>query len=363
MRITFILPGYPWKPVGGFRVVYEYANHLVARGHEVSIVHPRNLSNADPLPPSTLYSRLWRKAIRFRNRMFKPGVSWQPLDKRVRMFYRREPVSEFIPDGDVVFATAWQTCQVVSQCPSSKGRKFYLVQDFYPYLGSRSDIEKTWQLPFKKVIISSWLRDLVVESGVNESEAVVIPIGVDPQRFPILKAIEGRPKRVAMMYSTGNYKASQDGLQALDICRKRMVSFEAILFGPGRKPKTDPPWIEYRKNVKEEDLVKIYNSSSIFLSSSLAEGFALPPAEAMACGCAVAATDSGGIREYAEEGETALLSPPGDPEKLAGNLMRLLEDDHLRMRLAQAGHERIMDFTWQRSADLLERFLSEAVGG
>jgi len=363
MRITFILPGYPWKPVGGFRVVYEYANHLVARGHEVSIVHPRNLSNAQPVSRSTLYRRLRGKAIRFRNRMFKPGVSWQPVDKRVRMLYMKEPVSEFIPDGDAVFATAWQTCQYLSQCPSSKGRRFYLVQDFYPYLGSRSDIEKTWHLPFRKVTVSSWLRDLVVESGINESEVVAIPNGVDSQRFYIMRAIDERPKRVAMMYSAGNYKASQDGLEALYLCRRRVASFEAILFGPGRRPKTIPPWIEYRKNVKEDDLVKIYNSSSIFLSSSLAEGFALPPAEAMACGCAVAATDSGGIREYGEEGETALLSPPGDPERLAGNLMRLFEDDHLRMRLAQGGHERIMDFTWQRSTDLLERFLSQAIGG
>ena len=116
-------------------------------------------------------------------------------------------------------------------------------------------------------------------------------------------------------------------------------------------------------NVSEGKLVQIYNSVSIFLSSSLAEGFALPPAEALACGCAVVATDSGGIREYAEHGKTALLSPPGHPEALAQNLLRVLEDDGLRMQLAKQGHEKIKEFTWERSTDLLEKFLLKQIKG
>jgi len=65
----------------------------------------------------------------------------------------------------------------------------------------------------------------------------------------------------------------------------------------------------------------------------------------MACGCGVVATDSGGIREYAEHEKTALLSPPRDPEALAKNLLCLLEDDNLRIQLAEAGHKHIQEFT------------------
>lgn len=42
MRITFILPDVTPIPNGGVKVVYEYANHLAARGHTVTVVHPRN---------------------------------------------------------------------------------------------------------------------------------------------------------------------------------------------------------------------------------------------------------------------------------------------------------------------------------
>jgi glycosyltransferase involved in cell wall biosynthesis len=104
-----------------------------------------------------------------------------------------------------------------------------------------------------------------------------------------------------------------------------------------------------------------YNNSSIILSSSLHEGFALPPAEGAACGCAIVATDSGGIRDYAVNGVNALLSSPGDVQALAKNLCQLLADDDLRIRLAEAANERIREFTWERSSDLLEEFITDTV--
>lgn len=60
-------------------------------------------------------------------------------------------------------------------------------------------------------------------------------------------------------------------------------NLEASLFGPVRKrPAKLPSWVEYQGNVSESDLFKLYNSASIYLCSSAAESFALPPAEAMA---------------------------------------------------------------------------------
>ena len=72
-------------------------------------------------------------------------------------------------------------------------------------------------------------------------------------------------------------------------------------------------------------------------------------------------TDCGGNREYAEHEVTALLSPPRDPEALARNVLRLLDDDSLRQRLARAGYERIQEFTWEKSADLLAGFVNDCV--
>jgi glycosyltransferase involved in cell wall biosynthesis len=51
--------------------------------------------------------------------------------------------------------------------------------------------------------------------------------------------------------------------------------------------------------------------------------------------------------------------PPRHPEALADNILRLLKDDDLRIRLAKAGYERIQEFTWERSTDLLEKALKD----
>jgi glycosyltransferase involved in cell wall biosynthesis len=56
----------------------------------------------------------------------------------------------------------------------------------------------------------------------------------------------------------------------------------------------------------------------------------------MACGCAVATTDCGGNREYARNEETALVSDPDDLASLENNVLRLLSDEELRVRIALA---------------------------
>lgn len=343
-------------------MVYEYANHLAARGQEVTVVHPRRLPKHPPPPASDLYRWLRRKGAQLRDRLRPAKIRWQPVDERVKIIIVPEPSARHLPDADAVFATAWQTAEYVAEYPPSKGRKFYLVQDFGSFFGPTDRLEATWRQPFQKVTDSRWLYEQVCSAEGGHRNTVNIPIGIDHKRFRVTADIGRRPKRVSMFYGYAGYKAPEDGISALEIAKQRHPDTGVVIFGQrDEKPRNIPSWASYQGNVSEESLIAIYNSSSIFVCSSLAEGFALPPAEAMACGCAVVSTDCGGNREYAEHGVTALLSPPRDPEALAMNLLRLLEDDDLRIRLASEGHRRIQAFTWQRSTDLLEEFIEARV--
>jgi glycosyltransferase involved in cell wall biosynthesis len=115
----------------------------------------------------------------------------------------------------------------------------------------------------------------------------------------------------------------------------------------------------YLNDPPQQHLIEnVLNTCSIVLSPSLAEGFGLPPAEGAACGCAMVATDSGGVRDFIVHGETGLLSPPSDPGALARNLCLLLREDDRRIRLAEAGRRFVERFNWEHSADLLESFLN-----
>ena len=267
-----------------------------------------------------------------------------------------------VPDGDAVFATLWRTAEWVAEYPASKGRKFYLVMDFGSFFGPRDRLEATWRMPFQKVTISRWLYEQVCSAEGGPRNTVNIPIGIDHQRFRLTADIDRRAKRCAMFYGYAEYKAPEDGISALEFAKQRHPDLGVLFFGQALlKPRNIPSWASYRRNVSGRSLIAIYNRAAIFVCSSLAEGFALPPAEAMACGCAVVSTDCGGNREYAEHGVTALLSPPRDPERLAKNLLRLLEDEDLRVRLALDGHRRIQAFTWERSTDQLEQFIQKQV--
>ena len=365
MRITFLLPGYPWKPIGGFRVVYEYANRLVAKGHEVAIVHPRHLGKVSPPPPTaSLYRRLRREVSKLRVLVFRPSLHWQPVDGRVHMLYVSDLHASKVPEGDTVFATWWPTAEYVAEYPASKGRKFYLVQDFEPWSGPKDRLEATWRQPFQKVTVSRWLYDQVCKVEGTHQNTVNIPNGVDHKRFRLTADIGSRPKRATMFYGYASYKAPEDGVSALEIAKQQHPDMGVTVFGQlDQKPRNIPSWASYQGNVSERSLIAIYNSSSIFVCSSMAEGFALPPAEAMACGCAVVSTDCGGVREFAEHEVTALLSPPRDPEALAHNILRLLKDDGLRQRLARSGHERIQGFSWERSTDRLEDLIRGCLRG
>ena len=359
MKITFVLPSYQNHPSGGFKVVYEYANHLVLNGHTVTIVYL-----CTPQMPSSrrfqlkLFSQLNRHRKQLVYRGGRPKVSWYGLHRDVKLVKATNLEARHIPDADAIFATAWQTASSVNECPSEKGSKFYLVMDFAPWLGDKDEIEQTWRLPLKKVCISSWLAELVIQAGTPKEEVEAIPIAVDHNRFQLTNGIRGRAKKVAMLYSSKTYKRSQMGLSVLSKCKDSVPSLEASLFGPRAQQPTAPPsWSEYYGSINESDLVTLYNEASIYLCSSVAEGFALPPAEAMACGCAVATTDCGGNHDYAVHEKTALVSDPDDFTSLANNVLRLLSDEELRVNIANAGRDRIAEFTWEKSA----RRLSESV--
>lgn len=359
MKITFLMPCYMWGPSGGFRMVYEHANQLVRRGHQVAVVHPRKLIYP-PKEKMTLRKRFRRVRVRVTELVSRPSIYWHSIDPRVELLYVPSSSPHYVPDGDVIFATAWHTVPSVMACDEMKGQKCYLIQSYETWMGPQDRVDDTWRAPLRKIVVSKWLFQLGDALGVTE--LTYIPNAIDLAKYRIMRPIEARPKQVAMMYSPVPLKGAQDGIKALDIAKKRFPDLQAILFGVTRRESWIPEWITYVQNPPQEFIVKeIYNRSSIVLSPSLVEGFALPPAEGAACGCAIVATDSGGIRDFANHGVTALLSPPKDPETLAANLCVLLESDALRIRLAHAANHLIGRFTWNNSTDLMEQFLTRVV--
>ncbi|HEV7842469.1 MAG TPA: glycosyltransferase family 4 protein [Pyrinomonadaceae bacterium] len=88
-----------------------------------------------------------------------------------------------------------------------------------------------------------------------------------------------------------------------------------------------------------EDVQRLTAAMDVFVLSTHMEGLPLVILEAMAQGRAVVATDVGGIPEIVHHGETGLLAPHEDDERLAAHLIALLNDEEKRERIGSAGCE------------------------
>jgi glycosyltransferase involved in cell wall biosynthesis len=356
MKIAFLMPGYQWGPSGGVRVVYEYANRLANRGHQVTVVHPRRLKHA-PREHLTAYQRARRVAFWLRGVVSRPSVEWQPLGGGVKLLFVATSDPRHIPEGDAIFATAWHSVASVLQCPPAKGKKCYLIQHYEVWQGAKDLVDATWRAPLRKIVIAKWLKELGQKLGCHD--ITHIPNAINHEIYRCARPIEDRPRRVAMMFSREQFKGSADGIRALETARERFPDLKAVFFSTSRPDESIPKWIEFHRNPPQHFIVdEIYGRSSILLCPSLSEGWGLPAAEGAACGCAVVSTDNGGVSEFIQHEVTGLLSPPGEPRSLAENLCRLLEDEPLRVQLARAANSFVSRSSWDKSTDLMEDFLN-----
>jgi L-malate glycosyltransferase len=357
MRITFALPRYLNSPAGGFKVVYEYANHLQARGHQVTLLHPRNLEPSVGLIEQ-VKSNLWPHKLHLRDRTLVP---WFKFRKGVRVLLVPDLREDFMPPGDAVVATGYRTAFWINRYAAEKGQKYYLVQSYEIWDGPEEEVNSTWVLPLHKIVIAKWLLSLAEDFGEGE-RTTYIPNGLDFSQFRVTTPLTNRPLRVGMLAHPLALKGTSDGIAALEQARKLIPEMQAVLFGTQRRPTVLPDWVDYKQQPTAEELLALYNSCAVFLHPSWVEGWPLPPAEALACGCALVAAANPGVKDYAEHGKTALLTEIKKPEALAQALVEILRNATLRQRLAEAGYRKIREFTWKRAVDLLERLFLARLG-
>lgn len=95
--------------------------------------------------------------------------------------------------------------------------------------------------------------------------------------------------------------------------------------------------VEIDKDIFEDELIKVYQRTDIFMATGYPEGFGLPALEAMACGAVVVGCTGGGARQYMHDGETALTVADGDVAGFARVIERVVEDVELKESLRRNG--------------------------
>lgn len=320
--------------------MYEYANRFAAAGHQVTVLHSLRR------PFKKMRSPLWWKRLVFVCRgATRP--SWFPLDNRVNSTIVDEISDVFVPDGDILFSTWWQTAYALAKLSPRKGIPVNLVQDYENWTGQEDLVKSSYRLPLRHAAISNWLRVLVEnESGYKVQ---LLPNAVDTNNFiQVVTPASRNHLSVLALYSEEPRKGTRYIIAALESLRTQYPGLLFSFFGVYPRPASLPEWVQYYQ--KPRDLSTLYNQHAIFLSASLGEGWALPPAEAMACGCAVICTNIGGHADYTKENETALLIPTEDSAAIITALTTLFDNKALRIQLAEKGRKLLLEkFSWDQS--------------
>ncbi|MBT5550912.1 MAG: glycosyltransferase family 4 protein [Nitrospina sp.] len=343
---------------GGNRVLFEYANRLQEMGHAINlyvIAKPARWYRIDH------WQRMINKKV---NKISPESIDW--MENRIPINVLSYNDERLIPDSDVLFATAWQTADFANRLPDSKGRKYYFVQHHESLWTREKDkAQKTYNMPFKKLVVSTWLKDILREKYQQEAEVFINPInkklfyreGVNP----------GNATRVCLLHHDYAWKGYKDAMEAVRILRSRNSKIEPVVFGEKLEDPsslfTDAGFtFEYHYRPTGETLRRLYSSCGVYLCASWYEGSGLPAMEAMACGATLVTTDTGGSRDFALDGETALVSPAQQPEQLANNLARVLSDEILRDKLIENGSRKIGEFSWEANSLRLEKLFQESLG-
>jgi hypothetical protein len=162
--------------------------------------------------------------------------------------------------------------------------------------------------------------------------------GIDLEKFTPDPAIR-RPGRLLFLRRKPSWVLGPEAVARLDPGLRRGLE---VVASPNR--------------LALAQMIQAYRQADIFLALGFPEGFALPPLEAMACGCAVVGFTGGGGSDFMHDGETALVVPDGDAGALAKALGRVLADSDLKEVLRRNGRREALRFGLGAMEENLMRF-------
>lgn len=350
MKVNFILPF--TSLTGGIKVLFEYANRLRAKGHDVICYVPMlayRFNNYGIIGELKRFKSSMGNTIKRRTE-----VNWFDLKVPIKLVPLINNV--FIRDADATIASAWPTAYSLNKLSKSKGEKYYFIQHYEIWSGPKNLVDGSYKLPIKRIVIAKWLKDLL-EKEFKVEVTALIPNGMNFKEFYNDNKRFNKDKVILMMYHNLEWKGYKDGLKAFEIVKAKHPEIKLKLFGI-KKGNDIPDYAEFYENPSKEVLRNLYSTSDIFISPSWTEGWHLPPMEAMACKCAVVATNVGCIPDIGIDKETAMVCNPHDIKRLANDVMELIENEELLKKVSYKGFENIKNYTWDQSVNLFEQILT-----
>lgn len=361
-----------WKDVrnpeaGGAEIIaFEIARRLVNEGHKVTFFSRcfSNCQNEEIIDGVKIIRRgnkfsVYIKAyFYYKSLKKKPQkvidmintICWQTplyIDKKIRMAYVNQLAKE------VLFYEFFWPLSLIA----------YLIEKF-EYFTYRNT---------KFLCYSKSTKEDLISFGIGEKNINIFPLGVDHDRYRKINNKNKDPLFVFVGRLVRNKRADLCIRSMKNVVKKYQKTSLCILGkGPDEKRLQELVVREsLEKNVKFinrnnffidkniKDLkVNLMQKAWALLLPSVKEGWGLVVTEAAACGTPAVVSDATGLRDSVITGKTGIILSNNPTEyELAQNLIKLIEDNHLRENLSLGAYKWSQNFNWDKSFKIFKQLI------
>jgi glycosyltransferase involved in cell wall biosynthesis len=375
LRVAVVTETYPPEVNGVARTVGLMVGALLARGHDVQLVRPRQGRESSPSPDQALRERLVAGfAIPF-YRHLQIGLALPSmLHKEWRLW--RPDLVHVVTEGPLGWAAVSAARRLAVPVCSDFHTNFHSYSRHYGFgmfsgavtrylrsLHNRADCTlvptaemraNLEALAFERVAVVGRGVDTQLFNPARRSERLRAAWGCSASETVALHV-----GRIAPEKNLGLFVDAALGMQAID------PKVRVVLVGDGpqgpalRKRHPDFVFAGMRTG---ENLAEHYASADVFLFPSTTETFGNVTLEAMASGLAVVAYDYAAAQQYLRHGVSGLLAPQGDAAEFIGMAVQLARNRDLRSRFGLEARQAAEAASWDRAFDELERVLRSTAG-
>jgi glycosyltransferase involved in cell wall biosynthesis len=278
-KIYFICPDNS-KPAGGVKQIYRQVDILNKNGFNACVLHKKKGFKSNWFENSTKiqYNRTVFTIIRHLAKKHKNSTLKKKFNQ-ISIFFQNKTNTKLDEKGILVFPEIFG--QLISDVLPQMDKVIFNQNCYYTFVKSEINA-KEFKNPYSHpktlatIVVSEDSKNYInfVEP---QSNLFRIRLGIDSNNFHYSN---NKKKQIAFMPR----KLSEDVIQVINIlkCRNNIVDWSFVSI----------------ENKSENEVAQIMKESYIYLSFNYNEGFGLPPAEAMACGCIVIGYSGMGGHEY-----------------------------------------------------------------
>jgi len=227
---------------------------------------------------------------------------------------------------------------------------------------------------------NGYLKDIALQLDQTLRNAVVIPWGIDTDRFSFQDAKNQKPSRLLCVGQIRPHKGLDHAIKTLELLNRECGhhSYTLTIAGSGE---SSPDYATHLHNIARtlgvqnslnfpsvtmhEDMPDLYNAHDILLSPSTCEtSLNISLLEAMSCGIPIVSTSTAGNSDTLKNEFNALIFDKENPRSCAEQIQRLSENPNLRESIRKNGRDAVKKHLHiDQTVHSIERVLEDSIRG